>query len=451
VLRSDDQGSTWRSIAGDLPRRGTVYALAEDPVDHDLLFAGTEFGLFFTKDGGGRWIQLKGGLPTIQVRDLAIQKRENDLVVATFGRGFYILDDYSPLRTAKAADLGSEAVLFPVKPARVVMPKAPLGVAGKAFQGDGFYTAPNPPFGAVFTYYLKDEIKTKKKARHEREKEADKKGSEMPYATLADLRAEAAEEDPAVILTVSDSEGNVVRRLAGSADAGIHRVAWDLRYPAAVPTSLKPFVPNAFSQAPTGPMATPGKYTISLAKRVDGKITPLAASQAFEASGAGAISAADRASLLAFERKTSRLQRAVRGAGEVVDETRDRLAHIKQSLLDTPGKDDATLGEQARALEARLREIDVALRGDAVAGERQMPTAPSITDRVDGIVGTQWTVTSAPTRTSLDAYSIASAEFEIQLAALKTLVEKDLRGLEEKMEKMGAPYTPGRIPDWKKE
>jgi len=218
-----------------------------------------------------------------------------------------------------------------------------------------------------------------------------------------------------------------------------------------VPTSLKPFVPNAFSQAPTGPMATPGKYTISLAKRVDGKITPLAAPQTFEASGAGAISASDRTSLLAFERKTARLQRAVRGAGEVVDETRDRLAHIKQSLLDTPGKDDAALGDQARALEARLREIDVALRGDSVAGERQLPTAPSITDRVEGIVATQWTVTSAPTRTSLDAYSIASGEFEVQLAALKTLVEKDLRGLEEKMEKMGAPYTPGRIPDWKKE
>jgi photosystem II stability/assembly factor-like uncharacterized protein len=451
VLKSDDQGSTWRSIAGDLPRKGTVFALAEDPVDRDLLFAGTEFGLFFTKDGGGHWIQLKGGLPTIQVRDLAIQKRENDLVVATFGRGFYILDDYSPLRTAKAADLGSEAVLFPVKPARVVMPKAPLGVVGKAFQGDAFFTAPNPPFGAVFTYYLKDEIKTKKKARHEREKEAEKKGAEMPYATLAELRGEAAEEDPAVILTVSDSEGNVVRRLTGSADAGIHRVAWDLRYPAAVPTSLKPFVPNAFSQPPTGPMATPGKYTVSLAKRVDGKVTPLAASQTFEASGAGAISVSDRSSLLAFEQKTSRLQRAVRGAGEVIDETRDRLAHIKQSLLDTPGKDDAALGDQARALEARLREIDVALRGDSVAGERQMPTAPSITDRVEGIVGTQWTVTSAPTRTSLDAYSIASGEFEVQLAALKTLVEKDLRGLEEKMEKMGAPYTPGRIPDWHKE
>jgi hypothetical protein len=268
---------------------------------------------------------------------------------------------------------------------------------------------------------------------------------------LADLRAEAAEEDPAVIVTVSDSEGNVVRRLTTSGDAGIHRVVWDLRYPSAIPTSLKPFTPNPFSPAPIGPMATPGRYTVSLAKRVDGKLTPLAASQTFDASGVGSIPAADRASLLAFERKTARLQRAVRGADEVVDETRDRLAHIKQSLLDTPGKDDAALADQARALEARLRDIDVALRGDSVAGERQLPTAPSITDRVEGIVATQWTVSTAPTHTSLDAYAIASDEFEVQLAALKTLVEKDLRGLEEKMEKQGAPFTPGRIPEWHKE
>ena len=451
VLKSDDQGATWHSIAGDLPKRGTVFALAEDPVDHDLLFAGTEFGLFFTKNGGGHWIQLKGGLPTIQVRDLAIQKRENDLVVATFGRGFYILDDYSPLRTTKPADLAQAAVLFPVKPARVVMPKAPLGVPGKAFQGDAFFTSPNPPFGAVFTYYLKDELKTKKAERHEREKKVDKEGGEMPFAAIADLRAEAAEEDPALIFTVADSEGNVVRRLTTKGEAGIHRIAWDLRYPSAVPTSLKPHEVDPFSPAPTGPMVVPGRYTVSLAERVGGKVTPLGQPQTFEASGAGPVPAGDRAALLAFEQKTARLQRAVQGAGDLIDEVRDRLDHIKLALLDTPGKDTTALGNEARAIEARLREIDTALRGDRVAARYQMPTAPSISDRVDNIVGTQWTATSMPTGTSVDAYAVASDEFEVQLAALKTLVEKDLRGLEERMEKQGAPYTPGRVPDWKKE
>ncbi|HWC65709.1 MAG TPA: glycosyl hydrolase [Thermoanaerobaculia bacterium] len=451
LLRSDDEGRSWRSIAGDLPKRGTVYALVEDPGDENLLFAGNEFGLYFTKDGGSRWIELKGGLPTIEVRDLAIQKRENDLVAATFGRGFYVLDDYTPLRDATAQSLSKDAVLFPVKSARVAMPLAPLGVAGKAFQGDAYYTAPNPPFGAVFTWYLKDALETKKEARHEREKKVEKEGGEMPFATLPELRAEAAEEEPALLFTITDAEGNVVRRLTAKGEKGVHRIAWDLRYPPANPATLKPAEVNPFSPAPSGPMVVPGKYTVSLASRVDGKTTPLGEPQTFDAAGVGTIAEKDRQALLAFERKTARLERAVLGAGDLVEDVRDRIEKIKVAVLDTPGKDASPLGAEARSLEARLRDIDRALRGDRVAGRYEIPTAPSITDRVEGIVGTQWVATSAPTGTSLEAYDIAADEFTVQLAALKTLVEKDLRALEEKLEGAGAPWTPGRIPQWHKE
>src|SRR5690606_38939689 len=148
--------------AGNLPERGSVYALAEDHVDANLLFAGTEFGVFYTNDGGKRWTQLKQGIPTIAVRDIAIQRRENDLVLATFGRGFYILDDYTPLRTLNEEVLAKESHLFPVKDALMYVESVPLGLAGKSFQGDNFYMAPNPPIGATFTYYLKEEIKSLK-------------------------------------------------------------------------------------------------------------------------------------------------------------------------------------------------------------------------------------------------------------------------------------------------
>jgi photosystem II stability/assembly factor-like uncharacterized protein len=450
LLRSDDRGQTWRSIAGDLPRRGTVYALAEDPVDRNLLFVGTEFGLFFTKDGGAHWSQLKGGLPTIAVRDLAIQKRENDLVLATFGRGFYVLDDYTPLRSAKEGDFAKEAVIFPVKQARVAMPMTPLGVPGKAFQGDAYYTAPNPPFGAVFTYYLKDELKTKKKLRHEREKEADKNGSEPAYPALSELRAEAEEEDPSLVVTISDSEGHVVRRLKASSEAGVHRIAWDLRYPASVPTSLKAPEPNPFAPVPVGPMVVPGRYTVSLSKRVGGRLSPLGEVQSFDAAGVEEIPAADRAALLKFQQRTARLQRAVLGAGEVVDQTKERIGLIKQSLLDTPAA-DPSLSDDVRSIESRLRQLDLALRGDTELQRRSYPTPPAISDRVGAIVATQWTATSAPTQTSLDDYRIASEEFTGALATLKTLVEGDLKKLEAKMESAGAPWTPGRFPEWKPE
>ncbi len=331
------------------------------------------------------------------------------------------------------------------------MPMSPLGVAGKSFQGDAYYAAPNPPFGAVFTYYLKDELETKKAARHEREKKVEKEGGEMPFASLPELRAEAAEEEPALVFTVSDAEGNVVRRLTAKGEKGVHRIAWDLRYPAANPASLKPAEVNPFSPAPTGPMVVPGRYTVSLATRVDGRSTPVGEPQTFEASGVGTIPAKDREALLAFERKTARLERAVLGAGDLVEDVRDRLEKIKAAVLDTSGKDASALGAEARALDVRLNDIDRALRGDRVAARYEMPTGPSITDRVEGIVGTQWAATSAPTGTSLEAYDIAADEFTVQLAALRTLVEKDLRGLEQRLEGAGAPYTPGRIPVWHKE
>ncbi len=213
LLKSADRGRTWTSIAGDLPARGTVYTVVEDPEKPGLLYVGTEFGLFFSPDGGKRWIQLKGGMPTIAVRDLAIQRREGDLVAATFGRGFFVLDDLTPVRRASDELLAKDAILLPVRPAPMFIPSKPLGLKDKAFMGESFYSAPNPPFGAVFTYYLKDELQTKKKSRLAEEKKAAEKGGDVFYPSWDALRAEAREEEPAV-----DPDGD--RRLRQRRPAG---------------------------------------------------------------------------------------------------------------------------------------------------------------------------------------------------------------------------------------
>ncbi len=447
LLRSRDRGRTWVSVAGDLPARGTVYSFAEDHLRPELLFAGTEFGLFVTQDGGARWHQLKGGLPTIQVRDLHVQRRESDLVVATFGRGLYILDDYSPLRA-----LGAEkpaAALFPVKRALAFNPSYPLGVRGKGFQGESFFTAPNPPAGAVFTYYLKDELKTRKKKRQEAEKEAAKKGQTAPYPTPDDLRAEAAEEPPQVLLTVRDEAGQVVRTLTGPTGAGLHRVAWDLRFPPADPVSLEAPPDNVFANPNVGPAIVPGRYSVSLAQRVDGRLTPLAEPQSFDVVALGQVTlpAADRAELVAFQRKAARLQRAVMGAVEAAKETDSRLKHLKKALIDTPGAESAWTDELL-ALEARLRGLRRELEGDRVMASRNHPVPPSISDRVDTLIGDQWTSSSAPTRTSRDGYSFAASAFDTLLAKLRQLIETDLRAFEQRLDAAGAPWTPGRLPAW---
>ncbi|HZE71730.1 MAG TPA: hypothetical protein VE135_19655 [Pyrinomonadaceae bacterium] len=451
LLKSTDAGRTWVSIKSNLPANGAVLAIAEDHLNPNLLFVGTEFGLYFSIDAGQKWVQLKGGLPTIAVRDLSIQKRENDLVVGTFGRGIYILDNYAPLRLLKPEMLKLEAVVFPIKDALMYIQSQPLGGRGKVFQGESFYTADNPPFGSTFTYYLKDAIKTRKEKRQEGEKEAEKKGQAVPWPSPSDLRAEEEEEPPAMIFTVMDSNGRIVRRLNGPVTAGMQRVSWDLRYPPpTLPPPPNPEGDDPFAEPPGGPLVMPGTYKLSVAKRVGGVITPLGQPQEFQVVVAGqeSMSASDRAALVEFQQKTARMQRAVSGALEAANALKPRLAAIRRALLDTPSAPESLLND-ATALDKRTNDILRALRGDTVARQRNMNTPPSISERVGGIVGAQRMSTARPTGTQQAQYAAAAAEFEGVLAQLRQLIEGDLARLEKQMETAGAPWTPGRIPEWK--
>ncbi|NIM15548.1 MAG: glycosyl hydrolase, partial [Candidatus Aminicenantes bacterium] len=237
----------------------------------NLLFIGTEFGVFFTVDSGTHWIQLTGGVPPIPFRDIEIQRRENDLVGASFGRGFFILDDYTPLRHVNPEVLEEEAVLFPVKKALMYIPRKPINLESKGFQGDDFFIAPNPPFGAVFTYYLKDSLKTRKQLRREAEKKLEKQGKSIAFPGWDVVRKEDRGEKPAIILTVKDKTGQVVRRITGPIIKGFHRVTWDLRYPGVEPTKLvKPKDVDPWDRPPKGPLVVPGTFSVSIAKRVDG-------------------------------------------------------------------------------------------------------------------------------------------------------------------------------------
>ena len=453
LFRSTDAGRTWTSIKGNLPANHPVWAIAEDHVNPNLLFVGTEFGLFFTVNGGQKWVQLKGGLPTIQVRDLTIQKRENDLVVGTFGRGIYILDNYTALRSLTPEMLKQETLLFPVKDALMYIQAQPIGGRGKSFQGESYYTAENPPFGATFTYYLKDALKTKKEKRQEAEKDATKKGVVLSIPNRSDLSAEEEEETPAIIFTVTDASGHVVRRLTGPITAGVQRASWDLRYPpSSLPPPPNPETEDPFNEGPAGPLVMPGTYKVSVARRVDGVITTLAQAQEFQVTVEGQenMSAADRASLVEFQQKVARLQRAVSGALEATNALKPRLAAIRRALVETPSAGEALLAD-ATTLDKRTNDILRALRGDNALRARNMNLPPSIAERVGDIVGGQRMSTSRPTQTQMNQYAAAAQDFETTLAQLRQLIEGDLLRLEKQMEAAGAPWTPGRIPEWKPE
>jgi photosystem II stability/assembly factor-like uncharacterized protein len=451
LLKSSDAGKTWTSIAGNLPENGSVLAFAEDSVNANLLFAGTEFGAFFTVDGGLHWVQLQGGLPTIAVRDMVLQAREGDLVIATFGRGFYVLDDISALRQIKAEAklLEQAASTFPMKDALLYIERHPLGGPRKGFQGDAFYAAENPPYGAVFTAYLKDRLKTKKEKRQEAEKEAAKKNQTLPYPTNDELRAEAEEPPPEVYFMVYDESGAPIRRVDGSIAAGLQRAAWDLRYPVvALPEHQddEEDFPPASTQ---GTLVLPGSYSVRAFKNVDGVVSELGAAQNFKVvtEGQGSMNAGDLAAREEFHRKVARLYRAVSGATRSSHEVQDRLKSIREALRETPAA-EKQLGVAADAIEQKNRVIERALSGDNEMKKRNEPVRSSIHDRVEAIMEGERFSLAKPTQSHVEDCNIAAAEFGEQLGKLHTLVEVDLAKLEKDMEAAGAPWTPGRVPEW---
>ena len=443
ILKSSNRGQNWISISKELPERHVVWRLVQDHVKPELLFAATEFGVFFTIDNA-KWTKLSGGMPTISFRDLAIQKRENDLVGASFGRSFYVFDDYTPLRSVTAKNLASDTMLFPVRDALWYLQRMPLGefrTGSKASQGDAYYIADNPPFGAVITYYLPKAIQTAKEQRREREKEVEKQAGNTPYPGWDALRAEATEEDSAVVLTVRDNNGKIVRKLEGPAKAGFHRVAWDLRYAESGPWTDKPqdnYI--VFS----GPLAAPGDYTVSLATRTNGilKDTGLQSTIHVKMMRQNSLATASTTEVVAFGQRLDTLMREGSGADAAMNTLLTELKAVKQTLLRSGTEGD--LRAQVRALELQVMDLQLKLSGDEnrdLAGD----SGPvSVSRRINvAQMGTSFS-SYGPTPTHERSLEIAEQEFAGIKATLNKIFNTELPALRKALDEAGVPWTPGR-------
>ncbi|HSD65240.1 MAG TPA: glycosyl hydrolase, partial [Vicinamibacteria bacterium] len=411
LLKSADRGRTWRSIAGDLPDRHVVWRVVQDHVKADLLFAGTEFGVFFTANGGGRWVKLGGGVPTIAFRDLAIQRRENDLVAGSFGRGLFVLDDYSALREATAEALAKEASLFPVRRAWWYVEREPLGEDGKASQGAAWFAADNPPFGAVFTYHLASDIPGRAKARQEKEKPLVAAGKDTPYPGWAEVEAERREEKPAVVLTVRNAAGDVVRRIEGKTEKGFHRVAWDLRLPATQAIGSRSPFEEEDGRGPRGVLAAPGTYSVSLAKVVDGKATELAGPVRFEVARLrqGALPGADPKETTAFLARLAGVSRATSAAREAVSQALKRVETLATALDRSRSAPDG-LDAELNAIRQELHALEETLVGNRARATVEDDAAITIARRVQvAQIGTSLS-TYGPTPTHRRSLEVAEQE-----------------------------------------
>lgn len=443
VLKSTNRGRSWKSITANLPDTHIVWRIVQDHVDKNLMFAGTEFGLFFTANGGKKWVELNGGIPTISFRDLAIQRRENDLVGASFGRGFYVLDDYSSLRNLSEKNLEQEAILFPVRKAWWYIEKGTLGLRAKGSQGGNLYAAPNPEFGATFTYYLKDELKTQKALRQEKEKGLKEDKKAIPFPSWSALEAEEREQESTIWFTVKDSTGNVIRRLAAPGKKGIQRVTWDLRWPPHDAVTVKG---NSWSSEPKGMMVAPGTYSVSMSKELNNVITELPGEQVFEVEPlrkSGALKGASPQEVAAFWQELSNVQRVMSAVGEALKLANKQLHYLETAMDRTklaPGSLDVEYAEIRQSLNA----IDSQLNGNKAKRKVGAWSNPSIGNRLShASIGT-FRSTYGPTPAIRQSLDIAKEELREVRDTLNAILQQRIPEFEQKLNEADAPWVPGQ-------
>lgn len=453
LLKTVDQGKTWTSLNANLPQRGSTFSIVEDHVNEKLLFTGTQFGLYVTVDGGQEWIRFMNGLPTTTVTDMEIQPVENDLVVATFGRGVYILDDYSSLRSLTPELLAARAAILPVKEAKMFIEDHPMGFQGKGFQGADFYAAANPDNGATITYYLKEAPKSLLQQRKDKEKEQQKKGEEVEYPDYATLRSEAQDPESYLLFTITDEQGNVVRKIKTNAAKGVHRLKWDMRYQPFNPISFAPFDDTyAWVSPAVGYMVVPGTYKVSMDLYTKGQYENLVQQVAFQCKPLlqPSLPVQDQQALDVFNKKTADLYRAVTGANAFRQEMVQKIPYLQKAVLDGAGVPVNTLQQQISNIQKNLEILNRDMNGDLLRSRYEIATPISLAGRIGQISYALWQTTSAPTETFKASYDVVASQFEEILERLRS-IDVDIKNVESLLEKYKAPYTPGRLPEWKKQ
>ncbi|MBA3639765.1 MAG: glycosyl hydrolase [Acidobacteria bacterium] len=444
VYVSGDLGRSWRSIAGDLPMGTIAWSIQEDHVRPELLFLGTEFGLYWTPNGGRNWHKLSAGVPTIAFRDLKIHRRDNDLVGATFGRGFYVLDDYSPLRELAAGTVGDEGTLFPVRDAWWFVPHQVAQARGRPELGSDDFTAENPAFGAVLTYHLKEAPTSAHEARQAEEKKLREKKADVPFPGFDKLFVESLEEAPQVIVAVADASGRAVRRIAAPAKAGLHRVSWDLRGPSPEPIDLRPagFRPP-WGDPPKGPLVAPGRYTATLMIVSASGVRVIGAPQSFEVKPVNNLPQGTTLSeVTAFQAQVSELRRRTAAAGERLDRVQDELRHMRAALLVTPTADKLLFG-RIDAAGTALAGLSRRLSGDPARRRLNEAAAASIAGRVSSAMSS-WETRQMPTATQRRDVETAASELATLTRELDALVSGEIASLRSALDAAGAPWTPRR-------
>jgi photosystem II stability/assembly factor-like uncharacterized protein len=439
LLKSSDKGKTWVSISGNLPERGNVYCIKQDFVNSNLLFVGTEFGAYFTADGGVHWTKLSG-LPTIAVYDLEIQERECDLVAATFGRGFYVLDNYAPLRELTRENMAKRAFIFPIKESLLYVQADPLSLEGTGFQGHNMWASKNPAFGTTFNLFIKDEFKTLSAQRQEKEKAMEKDKKDVFYPSFEELRNESREENAQLIWIITDENGKEVKRLLSSPSKGINQLTWNLRkYNASDLTSES----NGF-------LVIPGNYYVTVCLLTNHSyIDTLVNKEKFSVKGLNnqTLIAANQTELDTFRNSIAELSRKIHGVNEFSKELRKSLNEIEHALINYPNT-DLTIKKDVDTLQLSLEACDLILNGDAIKTAHEFETEPSLNSRIELLMYQLYDNTTGVSNTQKAYHTLIQEEYQTVKSKLDELVEHYAQ-LESKLAKTKLPYNQSIGNSWK--
>ena len=352
---------------------------------------------------------------------------------ASFGRSFYVLDDYSMLRQATGELFAENKFhMFPIRRAFWFRMANKLG-GEKGFQGDSLYNAKNPDYGAVFRYYIGDEFKSKKSVRKKKEAELRKAGKDIPTPSLEELREEGLEKAPGYFARIMDSEGTVVAKMDLAAGKGIHKSVWNMQHS------------GLGGGRRGGPAVAPGTYQVEAFKSVDGEETSLGDPVSFEVESImdPTIKPMDRGEVIAFIEEASELSNKLRAASSTLSERSEQLDGMMQILKSHPNGSRELVAE-ATELKKRLDDFDRQLGGDDMKSEMWIRTEPGIQSRIRSAMFSAVGGTHGPTKAAREQLEIGAEQFAEIEEDLFKLLDKELEAFEKKLDKADIPWTPGR-------
>jgi photosystem II stability/assembly factor-like uncharacterized protein len=438
LFMTTDYGENWKAIRNGIPdTAGTVHVVREHPRNQNLLFAGTEFGLWVSWDRGANWTALKNNLPTVPVDDIEIQARENDLVLATHGRSVWIFDDLTPIEKFDATVANSDLTFFAPRTATEWSLKRRSWSSGQKV-----YLAKNPPYGVILNYYLKEAVP----AEAPKTSKDDKEKKEAATGETAKTEGAAKKEGKAKI-SVYDKDNKLIREFDGPGAVGVNRTNWDLRWNAAAePTPQQvEALAAGFGFGPRGPFVEPGEYTIKIkagSREASQKVT-------VEGDPRIQISAADRTArreaidkLYAMAKSTAKDRKTIEGIKEALKAVRDQWKKdtAKPEATKIPEDIQKAAEELQKKVDAVAEKFVRDREGLGNAGPPFEWKPDPLPDQVQGLMGDMDGFAAAPGGQQQDRIAELMPLVSDASAQVKKIAEEDLPALNKKMNDAGIPH-----------